>query len=67
MHHGNSFGQTIGGAGLTGITDPFGRVMRDELMTTWLNPKSFISKMTVASFRHSSRCYQTYLGVFVSA
>ena len=44
------------GNGLTGIVgvDParasFGRDMRDELMTGWLNPNPFISDMTVASF-----------------
>jgi hypothetical protein len=38
------------GNGLTGITDAFGRDMRDELMTGWANPNSFISDMTVASF-----------------
>jgi len=40
-----------GGAGLTGIVDASGRDMRDELMTGWLNPNSFISNMTVQSFR----------------
>lgn len=39
-----------GGGGLTGITDSLGRDMRDEIMTGWLNPNSFISDMTVASF-----------------
>ena len=45
-----------GGTGPTGIVgvDPsrpsFGRDMRDELMTGWLNPDPFISDMTVASF-----------------
>ncbi len=39
------------GSGLTGIMDGLGRDMRDELMTGWLNPNSFISNMTVASFR----------------
>lgn len=39
-----------GGAGLTGIVDAQGRDMRDELMTGWLNPNSFISQTTVASF-----------------
>ena len=38
------------GAGLTGIVDAQGRDMRDELMTGWLNPNAFISRMTVASF-----------------
>lgn len=40
-----------GGAGLTGITDAQGRDMRDELMTGWLNGNSFISNLTVQSFR----------------
>lgn len=40
-----------GGGGLTGIVDGQGRDMRDELMTGWLNPNSFISQMTVASFQ----------------
>lgn len=39
------------GAGLVGITDGLGRDMRDELMTGWLNPNSFISNLTIASFR----------------
>ena len=45
-----------GGTGLTGITvqDPnsanFGRDMRDELMTGWLNANPFISDMTIGSF-----------------
>jgi hypothetical protein len=39
-----------GGGGLVGIMDGLGRDMRDELMTGWLNPNSFISDMTVASF-----------------
>lgn len=39
-----------GGAGPTGITDSFGRDLRDELMTGWLNPNPWISTMTVASF-----------------
>ena len=39
-----------GGAGLTGIVDSQNRDMRDELMTGWLNPNSFVSNMTVASF-----------------
>lgn len=43
--------ENLGGSGLTGITDTFGRDMRDELMTGWLNSNSFISQMTVASFR----------------
>lgn len=38
------------GSGLVGITDSMGRDMRDELMTGWLNPNSFISRMTVESF-----------------
>ncbi|NWK56632.1 PEP-CTERM sorting domain-containing protein [Verrucomicrobiaceae bacterium N1E253] len=40
-----------GGAGPTGITQAgTGRDMRDELMTGWLNPDSFISNMTIAQF-----------------
>jgi hypothetical protein len=39
------------GAGLTGITDALGRDMRNELMTGWLNNGSFISNMTVQSFK----------------
>jgi hypothetical protein len=42
--------ENAGGAGLTGITDQFGRDMRDELMTGWLNGNSFISNMTLQSF-----------------
>lgn len=42
------------GSGFTGITDPFGRDMRYELMTGWLNSDTqgtpFISNMTLASF-----------------
>ncbi|NNF42806.1 MAG: peptidase [Phycisphaerales bacterium] len=38
-----------GGAGLTGITSSDGD-MRDELMTGWLNPGSFVSDMTLAAF-----------------
>jgi hypothetical protein len=40
-----------GGGGLTGIVDGQGRDLRDELMTGWLNSNSFISNMTIASFR----------------
>lgn len=39
------------GAALTGITDGQNRDMAFELMTGWLNPNSFISDLTVASFR----------------
>ena len=39
------------GAGLTGITDPVGQDFRNELMTGWLNPPTFISQTTVQSFR----------------
>lgn len=39
------------GAGLTGITDPNGLDFRNELMTGWLNPPTFISQTTVQSFR----------------
>jgi len=39
-----------GGAGLTGITDGNGNDMRDELMTGWLNPGSFVSNTTKMSF-----------------
>lgn len=42
--------ENFGGSGLVGITDSLGRDMRDELMTGWLNPNSFISRMTVESF-----------------
>ncbi|APZ90440.1 PEP-CTERM sorting domain-containing protein [Fuerstiella marisgermanici] len=42
--------EVLNGAALTGITDSLGRDMRDELMTGWANPNSFISDMTVASF-----------------
>jgi len=42
--------ENLTGSGLTGIQDFLGRDMRDELMTGWLNPNSFISDMTVASF-----------------
>ena len=38
------------GGGLTGIRDSLNRDMRDELMTGWLNPNSFVSNMTIASF-----------------
>ncbi|MEO0529697.1 MAG: peptidase [Planctomycetota bacterium] len=34
----------------TGITDAFGRDLRDELMTGFLTGQTFISQMTVASF-----------------
>lgn len=39
-----------GGSGLTGITDPLGRDMRDELMTGWLNSPHFVSLTTQYSF-----------------
>jgi len=39
-----------GGANLTGIRNSQNRDMRDELMTGWLNPNSFVSNMTIASF-----------------
>jgi hypothetical protein len=42
--------EVAGGAGLTGITDTFGRDMRNELMTGWLNTPSFLSRMSVAQF-----------------
>lgn len=42
--------EVAGGAGLTGITDTFGRDMRNELMTGWLNAPSFLSRMSVAQF-----------------
>lgn len=48
---GGHWNENLDGAGLTGITDSMGRDMRDELMTGWLNPNSFISDLTVASFR----------------
>ncbi|WP_345321324.1 leishmanolysin-related zinc metalloendopeptidase, partial [Novipirellula rosea] len=40
-----------GGGALSGITDAMGRDLTFELMTGWLNTGSFISEMTVASFR----------------
>ncbi|SMP76310.1 PEP-CTERM protein-sorting domain-containing protein/MYXO-CTERM domain-containing protein [Neorhodopirellula lusitana] len=40
-----------GGGAFSGITDSMGRDMTFELMTGWLNQGSFISDMTVASFR----------------
>lgn len=40
-----------GGAGLTGIVDSHGNDMRNELMTGWLNAPTFISDMTIASFK----------------
>jgi hypothetical protein len=48
---GGHWNENLDGAGLTGITDSLGRDMRDELMTGWLNPNSFISELTLASFR----------------
>lgn len=42
--------ENVNGGGLTGIRDSLGRDMRDELMTGWLNPNSFISDMTLQSF-----------------
>ncbi|WP_051058119.1 peptidase [Rhodopirellula baltica] len=39
------------GSNFTGITDGLGRDMTFELMTGWLNPNSFISELTLASFR----------------
>ncbi len=47
---GSHWNENNGGVGLTGITDPSGRDMRDELMTGWLNQNSFISELTIASF-----------------
>lgn len=47
---GGHWNEVDGGAGLTGITDSLGRDMRDELMTGWLNPNSFVSDMTKMSF-----------------
>jgi len=47
---GGHWNEVDGGAGPTGITDSLGRDMRDELMTGWLNPGSFVSDMTRASF-----------------
>lgn len=40
-----------GGAGATGIVDSQGRDMRDELMTGWMNPSSFVSNTTIASLQ----------------
>ncbi len=48
---GGHWNENLNGSGLTGITDSLGRDMRDELMTGWLNPNSFISELTLASFR----------------
>ncbi|GAB5403056.1 MAG: leishmanolysin-related zinc metalloendopeptidase [Aureliella sp.] len=42
--------ENFGGNGLVGITDSMGRDMRDEIMTGWLNPNPFISRMTIESF-----------------
>lgn len=42
--------EVAGGGGLTGITDPLGRDLRDELMTGWLNSPVFLSRMSVAQF-----------------
>ena len=42
------------GAGLTGITDPYGRDLANELMTGWLGPdasETFISETTVMSLQ----------------
>ncbi|MCC6508346.1 MAG: PEP-CTERM sorting domain-containing protein [Pirellulaceae bacterium] len=48
----NGHWNEVDGGGLpTGIVDGLGRDLRDELMTGWLNPNTFISNMTVASFR----------------
>ncbi|WP_145026173.1 PEP-CTERM sorting domain-containing protein [Caulifigura coniformis] len=47
---GAHWNENVNGSGPTGIEDSLGRDMRDELMTGWLNPNSFISDMTVASF-----------------
>lgn len=38
------------GIGITGITDPSGRDLRNELMTGWLNEPTFVSEMTLQSF-----------------
>lgn len=38
------------GGGLTNITDTNGNDIRNELMTGWLNPPTFTSNMTIASF-----------------
>ncbi|KLU06661.1 zinc metalloendopeptidase [Rhodopirellula islandica] len=48
---GGHWNENLNGSGLTGITDSLGRDMRDELMTGWLNPNSFLSELTLASFR----------------
>lgn len=42
--------EALNGAGLTGITDPLGRDLRNELMTGWLNSPVFLSRMSVAQF-----------------
>ncbi len=39
------------GGGNTGLRDPLGRDMRFELMTGWLNPPSYVSRTTIASFQ----------------
>ena len=39
------------GSGATGIVDRQGRDMRDELMTGWMNPSSFVSNTTIASLQ----------------
>lgn len=43
--------ENYGGNGLTGILDAQRRDMRDELMTGWINPNSFVSNTTIQSFR----------------
>ena len=47
---GGHWNEVDGGGSLTGITDGNGNDMRDELMTGWLNPNSFISDTTKLSF-----------------
>ncbi|HVK15672.1 MAG TPA: PEP-CTERM sorting domain-containing protein [Fimbriiglobus sp.] len=42
--------ENTSGSGLTGITDPQGRDMRNELMTGWLNAPSFVSNTTIQQF-----------------
>jgi len=42
--------EVAGGASNTGIVDPLGRDMKNELMTGWLNSPTFISNTTVQSF-----------------
>lgn len=47
--HGH-WNENLNGNGTTGITNGQGRDFRDELMTGWLNPNSFISNTTGQQF-----------------